>query len=165
MYNTANAKEGTDGQTWRRFKRIAIAIFENVFASFQSTFLLFETIEWYIIYNALDERFVLYVTVILFARKFLAKVKFLSEKGRIIGNVNRINLTAVTLPLYSIIWNSFSSLETFCFKWNVLEMSLWEPMTAVGGWSVYSCDCLSRLKKNYFPNLQPRCRNPAIELN
>ena len=34
MYNTANAKEGTDGQTWRRFKRIAIAIFENVFATF-----------------------------------------------------------------------------------------------------------------------------------
>ena len=36
-------------------------------------------------------------------------------------------------------------------------------MTAADGWSAYSCDFLS-LKEIYFPNLQPRCRNPAIEL-
>ena len=31
--NTAKTKEGTDGQTWRRFKRIDIAVvFENVLA-------------------------------------------------------------------------------------------------------------------------------------
>ena len=50
------------------------------------------------IYNVLDEKFVLYVAVILFTPKFFAKVKFLRERGRIIGNVYRINLT-VTLAL------------------------------------------------------------------
>ena len=50
------------------------------------------------IYIMLWMRNLFYVAVILFSPKFLAKVKFLSEKGRIIGNVYRINLT-VTLAL------------------------------------------------------------------
>ena len=32
MNNTASTKGDTDGQTWRRLKRIAVVVFENLLA-------------------------------------------------------------------------------------------------------------------------------------
>jgi len=32
VHNTANTKEGTEVQTWKRLKRIAFAIFESLLA-------------------------------------------------------------------------------------------------------------------------------------
>lgn len=39
MNNTANVKGSTDGQTWRRLKRIAIVMFENLLAQQFSEFI------------------------------------------------------------------------------------------------------------------------------
>ena len=35
--NTANKKEDMDGQTWRRWKRIAIGVFENRFSKLENS--------------------------------------------------------------------------------------------------------------------------------
>ena len=59
LNNTANTKEGTEEQTWRRLERMANAVFENIFTL--QFFKLYPVVcnVWY---NALGNIFVSYET-------------------------------------------------------------------------------------------------------